>query len=219
MSRKDTIQKIYDLGVVAVIRLQDVNKLTKVVEAIRLGGVKAIEITMTVPNAITMIRSLASSVSSDVLLGAGTVTNPKTAEAVIAAGAQFVVSPILNLDMIKACNAADIAVMPGCYTPTEIFAAWNAGADVIKLFPATSLGPTYLKDIAGPFPHIKMMPTGGVTVDNVGEWIAAGAVAVGITSDLLDKPAIDQENYAILTECAALLSRNFRSAAETYRKK
>lgn len=219
MSRKDTIQKIYDLGVVAVIRLQDVNKLTKVVEAIRLGGVKAIEITMTVPNAVTMIRSLASSVPSDVLLGAGTVTNPKTAEAVIAAGAQFVVSPILNLDIIKACNAADIAVMPGCYTPTEIFAAWNAGADVIKLFPATSLGPTYLKDIAGPFPHIKMMPTGGVTVDNVGEWIAAGAVAVGIGSDLLDKTTIDQENYATLTERAARLSSNFKIAAETYRKK
>jgi 2-dehydro-3-deoxyphosphogluconate aldolase / (4S)-4-hydroxy-2-oxoglutarate aldolase len=219
MSRKGTIQKIYDLGVVAVIRLQDVNKLTKVVDAIRLGGVKAIEITMTVPNAITMIRSLASSIPSDVLLGAGTVTNPNTAEAVIAAGAQFVVSPILNTDMIKACNAADIAVMPGCYTPTEIFAAWNAGADVIKLFPATSLGPKYLKDIAGPFPHIKMMPTGGVTLDNIGEWIAAGAIAVGIGSDLLDKTAIDQENYAILTECAARLTSNFKAAAEAYRKR
>jgi 2-dehydro-3-deoxyphosphogluconate aldolase / (4S)-4-hydroxy-2-oxoglutarate aldolase len=219
MSHKDTIQKIYDLGVIAVIRLQDANKLAKVVEAIRLGGVKAIEITMTVPNAVTMIRSLASSIPSDVLLGAGTVTNPKTAEAVIAAGAQFVVSPILNLDMIKACNAADIAVMPGCYTPTEIFAAWNAGADVIKLFPATALGPKYLKDIAGPFPHIKMMPTGGVTLDNVGEWIAAGAVAVGIGSDLLDKKAIDQENYALLTERAVRLSSNFKAAAETYRKR
>jgi 2-dehydro-3-deoxyphosphogluconate aldolase / (4S)-4-hydroxy-2-oxoglutarate aldolase len=218
MSRKDTIQKIYDLGVVAVIRLQDVNKLTKVVEAIRLGGVKAIEITMTVPNAVTMIRSLASSVPSDVLLGAGTVTNPKTAEAVIAAGAQFVVSPILNPDMIKVCNAADIAVMPGCYTPTEIFAAWSAGADVIKLFPATSLGPKYLKDIAGPFPHIKMMPTGGVSIDNVGEWIAAGAVAVGIGDDLLDKTAIEQENYAILTQRAARFLSNFKTAAETYRK-
>jgi 2-dehydro-3-deoxyphosphogluconate aldolase / (4S)-4-hydroxy-2-oxoglutarate aldolase len=219
MPRNDTIQKMNDLGVVAVIRLQDANKLAKVVEAIRAGGVKAIEITMTVPNAIAMIRSLASSIPSDVLLGAGTVTDPKTAKEVIHAGAQFVVSPILNMDIIKRCNAADIAVMPGCFTPTEIFAAWNAGADVIKIFPATSLGPKYLKDIAGPFPHIKMMPTGGVTLDNIGEWIAAGAFAVGIGSDLLDKKAIDQENYEILTERALRLSANFKIAAEAYRKK
>jgi 2-dehydro-3-deoxyphosphogluconate aldolase/(4S)-4-hydroxy-2-oxoglutarate aldolase len=218
MSRKDTIQKISELGVVAVIRLQDAAKLSRVVEAIRLGGVKAIEITMTVPNAVAMIRSLAASIPSDVLLGAGTVTDPGTAEEVINAGAQFVVSPILNLDMIKTCNASDIAMMPGCYTPTEIFSAWNAGADVIKIFPATSLGPKFLKDIAGPFPHIKMMPTGGVTIDNVGEWIAAGAIAVGIGGDLLDKKAIDQENYAILTERALRLSSNFKTASEIRRK-
>jgi 2-dehydro-3-deoxyphosphogluconate aldolase / (4S)-4-hydroxy-2-oxoglutarate aldolase len=219
MSRKETIQQIYDLGVIAVIRLQDVNKLSKVVEAIHAGGVKAIEITMTVPNAVAMIRSLTSSIPSDVLLGAGTVTDPQTAKEVMNAGAQFVVSPILNLDMIKTCNAADIAVMPGCYTPTEIFAAWNAGADAIKIFPATSLGPKYLKDIAGPFPRIKMMPTGGVTLDNIGEWIAAGAMAVGIGSGLMDKKAIDLENYAILTERALRISSNFKTAAETYRKK
>jgi 2-dehydro-3-deoxyphosphogluconate aldolase / (4S)-4-hydroxy-2-oxoglutarate aldolase len=219
MSRKDIIQRIYDLGVVAVIRLQDVNKLSNVAEALCAGGVKAIEITMTVPNAVAMIRSLASSIPSDVLLGAGTVTDSQTAKDVIGAGAQFVVSPTLNMDMIKTCNAADIVVMPGCYTPTEIFAAWNAGADVIKLFPATSLGPRYLNDIAGPFPHIKMLPTGGVTVDNIGEWIAAGAVAVGIGSDLLDKKAIEQENYKALTERALRVSSNFKAAAETYRKK
>jgi 2-dehydro-3-deoxyphosphogluconate aldolase/(4S)-4-hydroxy-2-oxoglutarate aldolase len=218
MSRKDIIQRIYDLGVVAVIRLQDVNKLSKVVGALHSGGVKAIEITMTVPNAVAMIRSLASSIPSDVLLGAGTVTDLQTAKDVINAGAQFVVSPILNINMINTCNVADIAAIPGCYTPTEIFAAWDAGADVIKLFPATSLGPRYLKDIAGPFPYIKMLPTGGVTIDNIGEWIAAGAVAVGIGSDLLDKKAIEQENYKALTERALRVSTNFKAAAETYRK-
>jgi 2-dehydro-3-deoxyphosphogluconate aldolase / (4S)-4-hydroxy-2-oxoglutarate aldolase len=219
MSRKETIQQISNLGVIAVIRLQDANKLSRVVDAIRSGGVKAIEITMTVPNAIPMIRSLAANLPPDVLLGAGTVTNPQTAEEVIQAGARFVVSPVLNPEMIKVCNAADIAVLPGCYSPTEIFAAWDAGADVIKIFPATSLGPKFLKDIAGPFPYIKMMPTGGVTLDNVGEWIAAGAVAVGIGSDLLDKKAIEQGNYAVLTERASRVCSNFKMAAETYRKK
>ncbi|MBN1568067.1 MAG: bifunctional 4-hydroxy-2-oxoglutarate aldolase/2-dehydro-3-deoxy-phosphogluconate aldolase [Acidobacteria bacterium] len=219
MSRENTIRQIHDLGVVAVIRLQDANRLSRVVEAIRSGGVKAIEITMTVPNATAMIRSLTASLPSDVLLGAGTVTNPKAAEEVINAGAQFVVSPVLNLDMIKVCNAADIAVLPGCFTPTEIFSAWDAGADAIKIFPATSLGPKFLKDIAGPFPYIKMMPTGGVTIENVGEWIAAGAFAVGMGSALLDKKAIEQGNYAILTELSSRLHSNFRMAAETYRKR
>lgn len=217
MSRQHTIQQISELGVVAVIRLQDAAKVSRVIEAIRAGGVKAIEITMTVPHAVAMIRSLAANLPPDVLLGAGTVTDPQTAEKVMNAGAHFVVSPVLNLDMIGVCHAADIAVLPGCYTPTEIFAAWNSGADAIKIFPATSLGPKYLKDIAGPFPQIKMMPTGGVTIDNVGEWIAAGAMAVGIGSDLLDKKAIDQEEYAILTERAARVYSNFKIAAGIYR--
>lgn len=212
MSRKEIVQKISDLGVVAVIRLQDASKLMKVVEAIRQGGVKVIEITMTVPNAVEMIRSTASSVPTDVLVGAGTVTDAKTAEQVISAGAKFVVSPILQLDVIKTCNSTDMACMPGCYTPTEIFTAWNAGADVVKVFPATSLGPNYFKDIAGPFPHIKMMPTGGVTIDNVGEWIAAGAVAVGIGSDLLDKKAIQEERYEVLTERASRMCANVLKA-------
>jgi len=218
MSRKETIQKISALGVVAVIRLQDAKKLFKVVEAIKQGGVKVIEITMTVPNAVGLIQELSSSISSDVLLGAGTVTDPKTAEQVMKAGAQFVVSPILNTEVIKLCNSSDIACMPGCYTPTEIFTAWNAGADVVKVFPATSLGPKYFKDLQGPFPQIKMMPTGGVTIENVGEWIAAGAVAVGIGSDLLDKKAIDEERYEVLTERASRMYSNFKAALEKSRK-
>ena len=218
MTRNETIQKISALGVVAVIRLQDGKKLFKVVEAISLGGVKAIEITMTVPNAVRLIAELSSLISSDVVLGAGTVTDVNTAEQVINAGAQFVVSPILNTAVITLCNANDVACMPGCYTPTEIFTAWNTGADIVKVFPATSLGPKYIKDIAGPFPHIKMMPTGGVTIENVGDWIVAGAVAVGIGSDLLDKKAIDDERYEVLTERASRVYTNFKSAVEQNRK-
>ncbi len=212
MKKEEVLQTISAYGVVAVIRMSDPNKLAKVIDAVRLGGVKCIEITMTVPGAVEIIRSLSATMPADVLIGAGTVTTPQIARDVIAAGAKFVVSPVLNLDVIAVCKEAGVACMPGCYTPTEIFTAWNAGADVCKVFPATSLGPKYFKDLSGPFPQIKLMPTGGVTIDNVGEWIAAGAVAVGIGSDLLDKKAIDAENYGVLTERAATMYKNFIAA-------
>jgi 2-dehydro-3-deoxyphosphogluconate aldolase/(4S)-4-hydroxy-2-oxoglutarate aldolase len=209
MTKETVLKTIAEYGVVAVIRMNDPKKLSSVIEAIRLGGVKCIEITMTVPGAVEIIRTLSGSVPPDVLIGAGTVTTPAIAEEVIAAGAQFVVSPVLNLEVIAVCKKHSVACMPGCYTPTEIFTAWSAGADVCKVFPATSLGPKYFKDLSGPFPQIKLMPTGGVTIDNVGEWIAAGAVAVGIGSDLLDKKAIDEGKYDILTERAAKMYANF----------
>jgi 2-dehydro-3-deoxyphosphogluconate aldolase/(4S)-4-hydroxy-2-oxoglutarate aldolase len=212
MNHNETLQTILTNGVVAVIRMKDPAKLMKVIEAIRVGGVKCIEITMTVPGAVEVIREVSKSAPSDVLIGAGTVTDVKTADAVIDAGAKFVVGPILNLEIVARCRERGIVVMPGCFTPTEIFSAWKAGADIIKVFPATSLGPKYFKDIAGPFPDIRMMPTGGVTIDNVGEWVKAGAVAVGIGSDLLDKKAIDEGKYEILTERAQRMARNFREA-------
>lgn len=212
MNKEQVLSKISSSGVVAVIRMSDVNKLSKVIDAVHRGGVNCIEITMTVPGAVNIIRSLSSSMPTDVLIGAGTVTTPQIAKDVITAGAKFVVSPVLNLDVISVCKNLEIACMPGCYTPTEIFTAWSAGADVCKVFPATSLGPKYFKDLSGPFPHIKLMPTGGVTIDNVGEWIAAGAVAVGIGSDLLDKKAIDEGRYEVLTERAAKMYANFLKA-------
>jgi len=212
MTKEEVLSKIAEDGVVAVIRMTDTAKLAKVIEAVRAGGVKCIEITMTVPGAVEIIRSLSSSMPADVLIGAGTVTSPDMAEQVIAAGARFVVSPVLNLEVIALCRKHGIACMPGCYTPTEIFTAWNAGADVVKVFPATSLGPKYFKDLSGPFPKIRLMPTGGVSVDNAGEWIAAGAVAVGIGTDLLNKQFIDQERYAELTARAAAMYANVMNA-------
>ena len=214
MNRKEVLSHIMSNGVVAVIRMKDTQRLLKVIEAVGAGGVKSIEITMTVPGAIDIIRQLAPSVPGDILIGAGTVVDKETANKVIDAGARFVVGPILSLEIVGLCHERETVVIPGCFSPTEIYDAWTAGADIVKVFPATSLGPKYFKDVRGPFPDIRLMPTGGVTIDNVAEWIAAGAVAVGIGSDLLDKKAIDEERYEVLTERARRMVQNFRKAKE-----
>jgi len=214
MSKTKILSHIASTGVIAVIRLKDTKRLEKVIMAIRSGGVKSVEITMTVPGAVDIIATLAKSISDDVVIGAGTVVDVQTAKRVIDAGAQFVVGPVLNLDVVKLCRDHDTVVIPGCFSPTEIFTAWNAGADIVKVFPATALGPKYFKDLRGPFPDIRLMPTGGVTVDNVGEWIAAGAVAVGIGGDLLDKKAIDEERYEVLTERSRSMVQNFLKAKQ-----
>ena len=198
MTRADITQAIESLGVVAVIRLQDPARLRAVIDAIAAGGVRAIEVTMTVPRAIDMIREIAPALPAGIWLGAGTVLDGDTAKRVIDAGARFVVSPIFRRDLIDACHARDVPAMPGCLTPTEILNAWDAGADVVKVFPATTFGPGYLKDVRAPLPHVKLMPTGGVTLDNAGDWIRAGAVAVGVGSALLDGPAIAAGKYSVL---------------------
>jgi 2-dehydro-3-deoxyphosphogluconate aldolase / (4S)-4-hydroxy-2-oxoglutarate aldolase len=219
MTKSEILDQIYASGVVAVIRMKDQKRLSKVIEAVRKGGVRCIEITMTVPGAIEVIRDLVPKVPSDVLIGAGTVTSPETAAKVIEAGAKFVVGPIFNPEIVRLCNERDVPVMPGCFTASEIFAAWTAGADIIKVFPATSLGPKYFRDIHGPFPEIRLMPTGGVTIDNAGDWIKAGAVAVGIGSDLLDKKAIEEEKYEVLTERARRMVQNVVQAKQSMEKK
>ena len=212
MTKHDTVEYLLSCGVVAVIRMKDPKRLSKVVMAIREGGVKCIEITMTVPGAVEIIAGMVKSVPADVLVGAGTVTDKGIANDVIAAGAKFVVSPVFRPEVVAVTKAAGAVAIPGCFTPTEILSAWEAGADIVKVFPATSLGPKYFKDMAGPFPNILLMPTGGVTIDNVGEWVKAGAVAVGIGGDLLDKKAIDDEHYEVLTERAARMVKNFADA-------
>jgi len=212
MTKNETLDAMLAGGVVAVIRMKDVERLSRVVMAIREGGVTCIEITMTVPGAVEIIAGMVKTVPPDVLIGAGTVTDKGTAIDVITAGAKFVVSPVFRPDVVSITRAAGIVSVPGCYTPTEILSAWEAGADIVKVFPATTLGPKYFKDIAGPFPHIRLMPTGGVTIDNVGDWIRAGAVAVGIGGDLLDKKAIEEGRYEVLTEKAARMVKNFRDA-------
>jgi len=191
--------QIEALGVVAVIRLKDPATLRAVVHAIAEGGVRALEVTMTVPRAVDLIRELAPTLPDGFLLGAGTVTDVATARAVIDAGASFVVSPVFRPDVIAACHERDVAAMPGCFSPTEILAAHECGADIVKVFPATALGPQFIKDIRAPLPQVKLMPTGGVTPDNAGEWIRAGAVAVGLGSALLDAKAIEGGRWDVIT--------------------
>lgn len=200
-SRREVVDAIERLGIVAIIRLKDAGKLREVFDALAEGGVRAIEVTMTVPDAVSLIRKLAASLpaSSDLLIGAGTVVDPDTARAVIDAGARFVVSPVFRPEVVRACHERGAAAAPGCFTPTEILNAHDLGADVVKLFPATVLGPQFIKDVRAPLPQLKLMPTGGVSLDNAGDWIRAGAVAVGAGSALLDARAIEEGRLDVLT--------------------
>lgn len=197
--RSAVARAIERLGVVAVIRLTDPRTLRAVVDALCEGGVRAIEVTMTVPRAVELIRELATTLPGACVLGAGTVIDPDTARAVIDAGATFVVGPVFRPDVIRECHRRDVLAMPGCFSPSEILAAHECGADIVKLFPATMLGPQFIRDVRAPLPQLKLVPTGGVTPGNAGEWIAAGAVAVGIGSALVDKKAIEQSRFDVIT--------------------
>jgi 2-dehydro-3-deoxyphosphogluconate aldolase/(4S)-4-hydroxy-2-oxoglutarate aldolase len=211
-SRESVTADLERSGVVAVIRMKDPDKVQAVVDAIAEGGVRAIEVTMTVPNAVALIAALAPRMPKGFTFGAGTVLDAETAARVIDAGAQFIVSPVFRRSLITACHERGVPVTPGCFTPTEILDAWEAGADIVKVFPATVLGPGYIKDVRAPLPQVKLMPTGGVTVENAGEWIKAGAVAVGVGSALLDTKAIDAGDYAALRARAERIVANVRSA-------
>ena len=210
--RQATVEAIQQSGVVAVIRMKDAAKLRAVVDAIAAGGVRAIEVTMTVPGAVDLIRTLARSLPADILLGAGTVTDAATARAVIDAGARYVVSPVFRREVIAACHERDVAVAPGCFTPTEILDAHECGADVVKVFPATALGPQFIKDVRAPLPQVRLMPTGGVSLDNAGDWIRAGAIAVGVGSALLDAKAIEEGRLDVLTHNARRIVASVASA-------
>ena len=212
MSRAETTARLEREGIVAVIRLESAAVLPRVVEALAAGGVRAIEVTMTVPAAIESIRHLASSLADDILLGAGTVLEPDTARRAIDAGARFVVAPVFRPAVIETCHAADIPAIPGCYTPTEILNAWDAGADIVKVFPANGLGPSFLKDVRAPLPQVKLMPTGGVSLDNAGEWLRAGAVAVGVGSALVDARLVAAGDLTAITERAGRIVANVRAA-------
>ncbi|MBI3123769.1 MAG: bifunctional 4-hydroxy-2-oxoglutarate aldolase/2-dehydro-3-deoxy-phosphogluconate aldolase [Ignavibacteriales bacterium] len=212
MKREKILEDILKRKSVAVIRLKDADKLKKVIEAIALGGVSVAEITMTVPNAIGLIKQITQELSEDIIVGVGSVLNADVAKQAIEAGAKYVVSPVFKKEIIDAAHAYDVPAMPGCFTPTEVLTAYEYGADVVKVFPADVLGMAFFKGILAPMPHLKLMPTGGVSLTNAGDWIKAGAVAVGIGSALLDKDAIDSENYSKLTENAKLITQNINNA-------
>ena len=201
-TRAEIVAAIEASGVVAVVRLNDASVGGEVARALAAGGVKAIEVTMTVPNAVRLIEELCATLPADVIVGAGTVLDAETARRVIQAGARFVVGPVFRPDVIAMGHQHDVPVMPGCFTPTEILDAWEAGADIVKVFPATALGPGFFKDMRGPLPQVRLMPTGGVTRENAGAWIRAGAVAIGVGTALVDPRGVADRRFEVITEGA-----------------
>lgn len=203
MDKKQIVEHIENLGLVPVVRASSADEAMQAIDAIKAGGVNVLEITMTVPGAIKVIEKVADKYGSDVLVGAGTVLDPETARVCLLAGAQFVVSPALNLDTIALCQRYSAPVMPGVLTPTEVITAWSAGADMVKVFPCGAVGgASYVKNLKGPFPQIKIIPTGGVSLKTAADFIAAGASALGVGTDLVNVKAIKEGNPQVVTEAA-----------------
>lgn len=198
MTKDQVLDRLLAARAVAVIRMKDAAKLAETAAALRRGGVMAIEITMTVPGAVEIIREMAGRKAEGTLIGAGTVLDAGTAASVIEAGADFVVSPITDLGMVQACRGAGVVAAPGAFTPTEIVAAWRAGADIVKVFPATSLGPQFFRDVRGPLPQLRLMPTGGVTIENARDFLAAGACCVGLGTALVEAKAVEAGDWAAI---------------------
>jgi 2-dehydro-3-deoxyphosphogluconate aldolase / (4S)-4-hydroxy-2-oxoglutarate aldolase len=211
-TKEQYFKQIADAGVVAVIRARSKDQLIGIAEALLAGGVPAIEVTMSTPDAIAGIEMLADRFGDVAVLGVGTVMNAATAEDAIAAGAQFVVSPMFDEKIVGAAKKLGKIVIPGAFTPTEILRAWWAGADVVKVFPSTGLGPQYFRDILAPLPELRLTPTGGVEVKNAGEWIKAGAVFVGAGSSLISKEALAGNDWTSVTANAKAFIETIRAA-------
>ena len=203
MNKAQIVKQIEDVGLVPVVRASSADEAMQVIEAIKAGGVNVLEITMTVPGAVRVIEKVADKYGSEVLVGAGTVLDPETARACLLAGAQFIVSPALNLDTIALCHRYSAPICPGVLTPTEVITAWSAGVDFVKVFPCGSVGgASYVKNLKGPFPQVKIIPTGGVSLTTAADFIKAGAAALGVGTDLVDVKAIREGNAHIVTERA-----------------
>jgi len=216
MTKSEVIQRIRDIGVIPVVRASSAMEAIQVVEAIKAGGVPVLEITMTVPGAVQVIEELVSRFGDETVVGAGTVLDPEVANACIAVGAKFIVSPALNLETIKCCRDQDIPVMPGALTPTEVVTAWNAGADFVKVFPCGAVGgASYIKSLKAPLPQIELVPTGGVSLNTAASFIEAGAAAIGVGADLADVKAIHAGQPEKITEAARAYVEAVRSARTT----
>lgn len=202
MSKVDTLTRMVDCGVVAVVRAPSGQMLGEVAEALLQGGVDAIEITFTVPRAYRVLEEVADRLGGKILLGAGTVLDPETARTAILAGAEFIVAPTLNIDVIQLCQRYDKAVVPGALTPTEVLTAWEAGADVVKIFPSDLTGPRYLKALRGPLPQVRLMPTGGVNLQTAADFLRAGACALGIGGALVERKAVAAGDMARIESLA-----------------
>jgi len=202
MNKEEQLRFLLDHGLVAIIRLKEPTELVPIAQAIEAGGVRVIEFTMGTPNALDAIHQIAHEWGDRILLGAGTVLDPETGRAALLAGAQFLVAPNFNPALIETARRYNKIIVPGAFTPTEILAAWECGADIVKVFPASTVGPQYIKDILGPLPYVRLLPTGGVTLDNIPAFIAAGAAAVAVGASLTDPKLIKEGNWTGLTEHA-----------------
>src|SRR5579862_852556 len=202
MSKERQLRQVLDCGIVAVVRSPDSNQLVEVCRALADGGVSVVEITMTVPDALDVVRQVRRALGDRLLLGAGTILDAETARAALLAGAEYLVSPTLNLDVIRLCQRYDKIVMPGAFTPTEILTAWEAGADIVKVFPADVVGPAFFKALRGPLPQIRLMPTGGVDLTTARDFLAAGVCCLGVGSQLVEPKAVAERNFDRIRELA-----------------
>ena len=215
MTRDDTLAEIERVGVVAVIRADSPDAMTDVCRALVAGGVTACEITMTVPGAIDAIAKTSKALGDDCIVGVGTVLDQDTARRAIEAGAEFVVSPVVHLGVIEIAHHLDKVAIPGALSPTEVLAAWEGGADVVKIFPANHLGPRYFKDLHGPLPDVRLTPTGGVDLETTPAWIEAGAVAVGVGSALVRRDLVASAAWSELSHLAARFVAAVASARQS----
>lgn len=202
MTKESQLRHVLDCGIVAVVRAPDSQRLVDVVGALADGGVTVVEITMSVPGALDVLTQVRQALGDRVLLGAGTVLDAETARGVLLAGAEYIVSPTVNLDVIRLCRRYDKLVMPGAFTPTEILTAWEAGADIVKVFPAEVVGPAFFKALRGPLPQIRVMPTGGVDLTTAAAFLKAGACCLGIGSQLVEPKAVSQGDVGRIRELA-----------------
>lgn len=199
--KQECLQAIEKTGIIAVLRKQNIDTLKEVIKYLKAGGINIFEITLDTPGALKAIEEIKQK-DKDIILGAGTVLDGETARAAILAGADFIFAPNLNYDVIKVSKRYGKVVIPGVMSPTEIMNAYEAGGDIVKIFPAGVLGPEYIKSVRGPLGHVPMMPTGGVTLENAGDYIKAGVIAIGIGGELVDKEAIERGELIKLEEKA-----------------
>ena len=215
MNKSETISRIIETGLIPVVRAESSDIAMRAIDAIKQGGISVLEITMTVPGAIRVIEEVARRFGEDVIVGAGTVLDSETARACMLAGAQFIVSPALDLDTISCCRRYSIPVMPGAMTPSEVVAAWKAGADFVKVFPANAVGgPSYIKALKAPLPQIELVPTGGVSLKTAADFIKAGAAALGVGADLVDTAALRAGEDKVITARAKQFIEIVKSARE-----
>lgn len=211
-SRAEQVKRICDCGIVAVVRTDTSEELVDVSKALKDGGIDVIEITMTTPNALHVIADVSKTMGEDVLLGVGSVLDPETARAAILAGAEFIVAPTYSPAVVEMAHRYGCSVTPGAFTPNEVLAAWEGGADMVKIFPARIGGPKYMKDLRAPMPQLKLVPTGGVDITNAAEFIKAGAAALGVGSALVKKDAVKNKDFAALKRFAEEYVAEIRKA-------